>query len=227
MRAPISVIIPTLNAANELPACLMALGEGLDAGLVRELIITDGGSSDGTLKIADAAGAEIVNGAASRGGQLRRGADAAQGQWLLFLHADTLLAPGWADVVLAHLTTTNAGYFKLGFDSAHPMARFVSGWANLRSRLFALPYGDQGLLAPRALYDDIGGFPDQPLMEDVAIARALKGRLVCLNAKAITSATRYERDGWLRRGARNLVALCRYLAGTSPEKLARAYRSTK
>lgn len=223
MRAPISVIIPTLNAGAALPACLMALGEGLQEGLIRELIISDGGSTDSTCATARAAGAEIVTGPASRGGQLRRGAAAAQGHWLLFLHADTRLAAGWTAAVLAHLAGQNAAAFRLRFDSRHPMARLTEAWANLRSRRFDLPYGDQGLLIPRALYDATGGYPDQPLMEDVALARALKGRLTLLSATALTSAERYQRDGWLRRGARNLATLARYATGTPPEVLARRY----
>ncbi|WP_323768187.1 TIGR04283 family arsenosugar biosynthesis glycosyltransferase [Marinovum sp.] len=223
MRAPISVIIPTLNAGPALPACLMALGEGLQEGLIRELIISDGGSTDATLQTARAAGAEIVTGPASRGGQLRRGAVRAKGDWLLFLHADTCLAPGWAAPVLAHLTTETAAAFRLRFDSRHPMARLTESWANLRSRLFDLPYGDQALLLPRALYHAAGGYPDQPLMEDVALARALKGRLTLLPATALTSADRYQRDGWLRRGAQNLTTLARYATGTPPETLAQRY----
>lgn len=221
MRAPISVIIPTLNAAEALPACLMALGEGLQQGLIRELIISDGGSSDTSLDTARAAGAEIVTGAASRGGQLRRGAAAAHGDWLLFLHAETRLAPGWTEAVLSHLRSDHAAAFRLRFDSRHPMARLTEAWANLRSRRFGLPYGDQALLIPRALYDASGGYPDQVLMEDVALARALKGRLTLLPATALTSAERYRRDGWLRRGARNLAMLARYATGTPPEVLAR------
>lgn len=223
MRAPISVIIPTLNAGDALPACLMALGEGLQEGLIRELIISDGGSDDSTLKTAQAAGAEIVTGPPSRGGQLRRGAAMAQGDWLLFLHADTQLAQGWTASVLAHLPSDTPAAFRLAFDSRHPMARVTAAWANLRSRAFNLPYGDQGLLLPRTLYDKAGGYPDQPLMEDVALARTL-GPITLLPATALTSADRYQRDGWLRRGIRNLLTLIRYATGTSPETLAKTYQ---
>ena len=224
MRAPISVIIPTLNAEKPLPACLMALGEGLNAGLIRELIVTDGGSSDGTLRVAEAAGARIVTGPPSRGGQLRRGAEVAEGNWLFFLHADTRLAPDWAEPVTAHLARDKAAAFRLAFDSSHPMARLTAGWANLRSRALGLPYGDQGLLIRRSLYDAVGGYPDQPLMEDVAMARRLKHRIMLLPVTAHTSADKYRRDGWIRRGGQNLWTLTRYLAGTSPETLAKRYR---
>ena len=223
MRAKLSVVIPTLNAETALARSLPALAEGLSAGLIRELVISDGGSDDATLTIAGEAGAEIVTGAPSRGGQLRRGAEAAQGDWLLFLHADTVLPTGWADIVLAHLPTGRPGHFRLKFDTSGPVAAMVAGWANLRSRLFHLPYGDQVLLILRADYDATGGYPDQPLMEDVAIARKLGRRLTILPDTVTTSADRYRRDGWLRRGARNLSLLLRYLAGADPERLARRY----
>ncbi|APX11953.1 TIGR04283 family arsenosugar biosynthesis glycosyltransferase [Tateyamaria omphalii] len=221
MPAPISVIVPTLNAEKALGACLEALMEGVDAGLIAELIVSDGGSEDGTVALADAWGAQIVTGAASRGGQLRRGAAAARAEWFLVLHADTCLAHGWTAAVGVHLGRGQAAYFRLGFDRG---GKFVAGWANLRARLFGLPYGDQGLLIRRDHYARVGGYPDIPLMEDVAMARALRGDLVPLDAAAVTSAEKYRRQGWLRRGARNLWTLMRYFVGVSPERLAESYR---
>jgi rSAM/selenodomain-associated transferase 2 len=224
MRAPISVIIPTLNAEPNLPACLSGLMEGVEAGLIRELIVSDGGSTDATGAIAQAWGAEVLQGGASRGGQLRRGCAQAAGEWLLVLHADTVLQEGWAKKVQAHLSRAdNAGWFRLSFDQTGFAARTVAGWANLRSR-FGLPYGDQGLLISARLYGQVGGYPDQPLMEDVAIVRALKGRLVELDAIAQTSAEKYVRQGWLKRGARNLWTLIRYFAGADVAGLAARYR---
>jgi hypothetical protein len=222
MRAPISVIIPTLNAEGPLHDCLTALMEGLDAGLIRELIVSDGGSSDATVQMAEAWGAEVIAGPASRGGQLRRGCAAARADWLLILHADTVLASGWTTPVGAFLTKPGAGWFRLRFDGGGLAARIVGGWANLRSR-FGLPYGDQGLLVHRSLYQKAGGYPDQPLMEDVALARALRGKLRGIDVTATTSAERYRRQGWLRRGARNLWTLVRYFGGVRPKDLARGY----
>lgn len=225
MQAPLSIVIPTLDAAEVLPTTTEALLEGVARGLVRELVISDGGSGDETAAAARALGAVRVGGPAGRGGQLARGARAAQAPWLLFLHADTHLAPGWCDAVLAHMhhAPDKAGYFRLAFRSDARAARIVAGWANWRARVLGLPYGDQGLLIPRALYDATGGYPDQPLMEDVAMANALTGRLVELPAEARTSPARYEAEGWFRRGARNFATLCRYRLGASPESLARRY----
>ncbi|WP_428515486.1 TIGR04283 family arsenosugar biosynthesis glycosyltransferase [Roseovarius sp.] len=224
MRAKLSVVMPTLNAENGLRRSLPALAEGLEAGLIRELVISDGGSDDATVRVAEAAGARLVEGAASRGGQLRRGAEVAQGDWLLFLHADSVLSPGWAEIVKDHIAAgRGAAAFRLAFDAQGVAPRLVAGWANLRSRLFGLPYGDQGLLIPRTEYDAARGYRDIPLMEDVAMAQALGRRITLLGAVATTSAERYRRDGWLRRGGRNLLLLLRYLAGARPEELARRY----
>ncbi len=224
MPAPISVIIPTLNAAASISPTLAALAEGLDARLIGELIIIDGGSEDGIEAVAADIGAKFQVAAPSRGGQLAAGAALATRPWLLFIHADTVLSKGWIAAVQAHLTTPNkAGYFRLCFDASGFPPHFVAGWANWRSRLFGLPYGDQALLISTTLYEKIGGYLDQPLMEDVALARALKGKLTPLKANAVTSATKYQGQ-WLRRGSRNLTLLLRYFLGTSPEALAKLYR---
>ncbi len=226
MPAEISIIIPTLDAEAHLPACLAALMEGLSAGLIRELIVTDGGSRDATCRIAEAAGAILVTGPASRGGQLRRGIAKARGRWLLVLHADTQLEPGWAAAVGEHLSNGQgaSAYFRLAFRARGLMPVWFAGWANLRSSMFALPYGDQGVLMSRAHYDRAGGYPDQPLMEDVALIRALQRPLTALPVRAFTSAERYRRAGWLRRGAVNLWTLVRYVLGADPKALAAAYR---
>lgn len=224
MRAPLSVVIPTLNAASDLPDCLSVLIEGLQNGLIRELVVSDGGSNDATLEIAKEAGAHVLKGAPSRGGQLLRGAEAAKGDWMLFLHSDTVLAAGWSLAVLEHIKTeTRPGYFALEFDQKGVRPRMVAGWANLRSKWFHLPYGDQGLLVSRAAYARAGGYRDIPLMEDVALARAFVPRAIALPVSAKTSAARYVKIGWCRRGARNLWTLIRYLCGADPHALGRSY----
>lgn len=233
MPAPISVVIPTLNGEAALPETLQSLMPALTQGLVREVIFTDGGSRDATLEIAEEVGAVLVEGPPGRGGQLRRGVAAAQGDWLLILHGDTRLEGDWLRGLARHMqgSTMQAGYFPLRFDVAGMGAAWVAGWANWRSRVLALPYGDQGLFLSRALYDRLGGFPDQPLMEDVALARALardsEARFAVLPGSAVTSAERYLRDGWARRGTRNLWTLLRYFCGVAPERLARGYARTR
>lgn len=223
MPAPISVIIPTLNAAASIGPTLGVLAEGLDAGLIGELIIIDGESEDEIQDIASQIGAKFATVPPSRGGQLAAGAAMANRPWLLFIHADTVLSEGWLLAVQAQLSTPNkAGYFRLRFNANGLPPRLVAGWANLRSRLFGLPYGDQALLISATLYKQVGGHPDQPLMEDVALARALKRKLVILEADAVTSAAKYE-GRWFRRGSRNLGLLLRYFLGANPEVLAQRY----
>ena len=223
MRARLSIVMPTLAAQDALLRSLPALTEGLHSGLIRELIVSDGGSNDATLRMAEAAGARIVTGDPSRGGQLRRGADLAEGDWLLFLHADCVLPEGWSDAVAEHLGQGGPAAFRLGFDADGFAPACVSSWANLRSRLLGLPYGDQALLISRDEYDAAGGYADIPLMEDVAMARALRGKVTLLPITVRTSSDKYRRDGWVRRGAANLVRVIRYLLGADPEKLAKRY----
>ncbi len=226
MPAPLSVVIPTLNAARDLPVAIEPLVEGLEAGLIRDLVISDGGSSDETAAVADAAGAVFLKGAPGRGGQLARGVEAASGPWVLLLHADTGLPSGWPDIALRHMAEApkTAGYFRLSFRAQGGLPTLFAGWANLRSRMFGLPYGDQALLIHKEVLAEVGGVPDLPLMEDVALARTLRGRLRMLEGTVTTSASRYEKEGWIRRGARNLWTLFRYFAGRDPETLAKDYR---
>lgn len=225
MRAPVSVIVPTLDVADRLGPLFGALGEALGEGLIAEVILADGGSEDAIGGVAEATGARLITAPRGRGNQLAAGAGAARGTWLLFLHADSVPEPGWSAAILRHIADhpERAGWFRLRFRSTHPMARVTEAWANLRARLFALPYGDQGLLVPRDLYDKAGGYPALPLMEDVALARRLRRRFRPLGATITTSAERYERNGWVRQGAGNLQRLARFLLGTPAERLARSY----
>jgi glycosyltransferase involved in cell wall biosynthesis len=221
MRAALSIVIPTLNADPVLPACLISLMEGVEAGLVRELIVSDGGSSDATRTIADEVGARWVEGPPGRGGQLARGVERAGGDWLLVLHADSVLGPGWVEAVERGMARGGPAYFPLRFRARGLGPRVVAGWANLRARALGLPFGDQGLLVPRAMYDAAGGYPEIPLMEDVALARALP-RLRPLEARLETGWARYE-GRWARQGAGNLVRQARFLMGADPARLARGY----
>ena len=225
-RAPVSVVIPTLNAMAGIGPLLGLLAEGAAEGLVREVVFADGGSRDDVAGVAEACGALRVCTPPGRGGQLRAGAERATGPWLLFLHADTVLGENWSEAVRGHIETAPeaAACFALRFREGGLPGRLVAGWANLRTCVFALPYGDQGLLVPRKLYDACGGFPDIPLLEDVAIIRRIgRRRLRRLGCIAMTDAGRYRREGWILRGGRNLLCLALYALGVPPARIAALY----
>lgn len=227
----ISVVIPTLNAEASLPATFESLLEANRLGLISEVIVSDGGSSDETALLADGFGAKLLRSEKGRGAQLRRGAEAARGEWLLFLHADTRLLPGWEEAAVRHMESVHerkAAVFRLAFDARGVRPRLVALGANIRTRLLRLPYGDQGLLMSRRHYDRLGGFSAMPLFEDVDLIRRITregGRqaLAVLDAVAVTSPIRYEREGYLRRVLGNARLLSAYLAGTPTEELARRY----
>jgi rSAM/selenodomain-associated transferase 2 len=224
VTADIDVIIPTLNAARTLARTL----DSLAGDLKLSIMVCDGGSRDGTTRIAQQAGAIVVETAAGRGGQLAVGAAAGNAPWLLFLHADTTLSKNWTAAARHFMTmpAPTAGYFRLRFASADPRARRVERLVAWRCRAFGLPYGDQGLLIERGCYGRIGGFRPLPLMEDVDLVRRIGRRnLVALDAEAVTSAERYERDGWLVRPLRNLICLGLYFVGLPPSLLRRLYGS--
>jgi rSAM/selenodomain-associated transferase 2 len=227
-QARIDVVIPALNAADTLPACLAALAPARARGLLGRAIVVDGGSVDATASLAAEHGAVVVTSPSGRGRQLAAGAARADAPWLLFLHADTRLEADWAEAAAAFLDRPDAdrvaGAFTLAFDVAGPGARRVARLANWRTRALGLPYGDQGLLISSALYDVAGGFRDIPLMEDVAFVQQLgRERIALLPARAVTSAARFERDGWWWRPLRNLGTLALYFAGVPPAVLKRLY----
>jgi rSAM/selenodomain-associated transferase 2 len=218
----LSVIIPTLNAAGTLAHTLASV-EG-----VEEVIVVDSGSVDATEKLAGALGARVVAASRGRGPQLRAGAEATKGDWLLFLHADTSLDEGWKEAVAAFRGRPEclgkAAVFRFALDDPSHRARRLERMVAWRVRWLALPYGDQGLLIHRDFYNAIGGFRPIPLMEDVDIVRRIgRARLVVLPVAARTSAARWRKDGWLIRSSRNLGCLVLYFVGVSPRFIKRLY----
>ena len=218
----LSIVIPALDSAGCLTRTLDAL-----AGGGGEIIVADGGSRDGTPALARSLGARVVTSAPGRGAQLMAGAAAARGRWLLFLHADTRLSPGWRDAAgkfMAAGGEARAAAFRYALDDDSPAARRLESLVAWRCRLLGLAYGDQGLLISREFYDSLGGYRPLPLMEDVELIRRIgRARMVMLDAQAMTSAARYRRDGYLRRPARNIICLTLYLLGLSPRSLVRLY----
>jgi len=226
----ISVVIPTWNAESTLPATLSALIPAAVDGIVREVIVADGGSDDATRRIADGSGAHIIESAKGRGLQLQTGATAARFDWLLFLHADTVLEPQWHQEVAVWIErnksdeASKAAIFRLQLDDDGLPPRIIEWGVRVRCVMFAKPYGDQGLLISRTLYDEIGGYKPLALFEDVEIIRRIgRRRLKWLRAKALTSAERYRRDGYIKRVARNWQCAALYMCGASPERLEKLY----
>ena len=209
----VCAVVPTLNPAHLLPPLLAQL-----AGL-GEVILADGGSAQ------PPKGGRLIAAPPGRGAQLAAGAAAAQGDWLLFLHADTRLGLGWEQAVCTAMKTPDhAAYFQFALDDASPEARRLEAMVAWRCRWFALPYGDQGLLISSALYKEVGGFQPIPLMEDVDLIRRLgRARLTALPVRAFTSAERWRREGWWARSARNLGILTLWFLGAAPSWLARLY----
>jgi rSAM/selenodomain-associated transferase 2 len=213
----LSVVIATLNAEASLGRTLAALVPAAVDGLVREVIVVDAHSADRTAAIAESAGATLLRSRRGRGAQLAAGAARARFSWILFLHADTVLEPGWERVAADFMQRVDtevrpmAAAFRFALDDRGAGPRILERLVALRCALFCMPYGDQGLLMPKALYADVGGYRPLPLMEDVDIVRRLgRRRLELLSARAITSAERYRREGYLRRSARNLLCLLLY-----------------
>ena len=231
----ISVVIPTLNAELTLGDTLNALIPAAVEGIVREVIIVDGGSKDATLRIADAAGATIIETEPGRGNQLKTGGAAARGPWLLFLHADTVLDPGWsreASHLMERVDTGKwppmAAAFRFALDDIGWRPRIVEAGVGFRSTVLKSPYGDQGLLLPSSLYAEAGGFRPLSLMEDVDLVRRIgRRRIVTLRTAAVTSAVRYRRDGYAMRTARNMTCRLLYHLGVSDRVIARIYAGTK
>lgn len=210
----VSVIIPTLNEEARIAA---TIGAARAAG-ADEIIVADGGSTDSTIAIAKSCGARVVAGERVRAKQLNRGAAEATGEFLVFLHADTLLPPGAADAILN--ADRECGGFLVEFIEPGFRLRYVAFMINLRTRLTRAPWGDQAQFFRRAAFS---GYPELPLMEDYVAARAMKNPAI-LPLRVRTSGRRFLMKGVLRTSILNWTIITAHHLGVSPERLARWYR---
>jgi rSAM/selenodomain-associated transferase 2 len=218
----LAVVIPTLNEEaalrRHLPAALAAADE---------LVVSDGGSTDGTLAVAHSLGARVVTGPPGRGGQLTRGAAATDAPLLLFLHADTRLPPDAAGHVRRAVAAgAVGGGFLVRFDAAGALLHLGERLINLRTRLSRWPLGDQAQFVTREAFRALGGYRDWPILEDVDFARRLRraGRTVLISAPVTTASRRFVRQGVVRTVATNWLIWILFFCGVSPHRLARLYR---
>ena len=213
----ISVIIPALNEAANLKETVRSIGAG------HQIIVADGGSVDDTREMAAGLGAVVVNSAPGRGAQMDCGALRADGDALLFLHADTRLPEGWAASVREAMEDKRvvAGAFRLRISSGRVLFRVIERMATARFHLFGLLYGDQAIFVRRESFFKAGGFNGLPLMEDVDCVKRLSrlGRLTLVNRGVITSSRRWKDRGVLKNTLRNWLILLLYFMGVPPERL--------
>lgn len=219
----LSVVIPTLNEA---PILGRTLERVRAQDVPAEAIVVDGGSADGTRELADDWGATVLTAPRGRARQMNRGAEAARGDLLLFLHADTLLPPNGLSLVRRTLVdgAATAGTFRLRFDRPTPLLRLYA-WCT-RWPWIRICFGDRGLFVRRSAFEAVGGYPDWPIFEDLELAARLhdRGDFRFLDAAVTTSARRFERRGKLRQQLRNLYLWLHYMTGTDPERVAHLYR---
>ncbi len=228
-RSPdlVSVVVPTLDEEKHIGPLL----EDLQKARRVEVIVVDGGSRDRTVCRAQEMGAHVIESPPGRARQMNRGAAAARGRLIFFVHADSRLPSGFGDLLrqALNLPGVAAAAFGLRIEAPGSGLRFVEFWANLRSRVLQMPYGDQGLGIAAGLFESIGGFPDLPIMEDFVLVRRLhaRGRIVILPAAVRTSPRRWLTVGVGRTTLINQAIVCAYLAGVPPQKLARFYRHSR
>jgi len=222
----VSIVVPALNEAAGIAATLQALAPARAAG--HEVIVVDGGSSDGTPAHAAPWADRVLAAPRGRARQMNAGAAAARHDVLLFLHADTRLPPRALDAVERALGRGAAwGRFDVRIEGRSPWLAVVAALMNLRSRASGIATGDQAIFVHRDAFDAVGGFPDQPLMEDVELSKRLKrhaGRPACLRERAVTSGRRWDDRGLWRTVWLMWTLRWRYWRGTPADVLARAYR---
>lgn len=221
----LSIIVPVLDEEDNIAACLGALAEYREHGA--EVIVADGGSRDRTLEFAQPLADQVMAAPRGRAAQMNAGAARANGEVLLFLHADTRLPPQADRLILDGLNQSGRawGRFDVRIAGHSPALRVVATAMNLRSRLSGIATGDQAMFVTRKAFVQCGGFPDIPLMEDIALSRCLKriGPPLCLRARVETSGRRWERHGILRTILLMWRLRLAYFLGSEPAALARRY----
>lgn len=221
----LSIIIPVLNEAHGIGRTLESLQALRTWG--HEIIVVDGGSQDATVALCGSLADRLIRAPRGRARQMNAGATVAQGDVFVFLHADTHL-PQSADRMIARVLRTRAcqwGRFDVRLSGRNPLFRIISRLMNLRSRLTGIATGDQTIFVRRNAFERIGGFPDIPLMEDIAISKALRrmSRPACIRRKTTTSSRRWEQYGIVRTTLKMWELRLRYALGADPTRLARAY----
>jgi len=220
----ISVVIPAINETAHIYKAL----KSIRFGKCSEVIIADGGSSDGTAALARSMGANVITTSPPRANQLNEGAMAAKGKVLLFLHADTRLPEKYDEYILDCLEKPGiaCGAFKLCIDSPRKTLRLIEHLASFRSRFLKMPYGDQAIFIYSDLFRQMGGFPHMPIMEDFEFIRRLqkKGEVAILPHAVFTASRRWDNFGIIKTTLMNQLVIMAYLAGISPQRIARWYR---
>lgn len=222
----VSVIVPVLNDAGSLEGALESLGDDPRV----EIIVVNAGERTPAMIALEHAAPHVrwLTSPPARGRQMNLGAREAHGDWLLFLHADTRLLAGWVEELerAARQSSVVGGSFRFQLDSGRRWARVLERGVAARVRWLDLPYGDQALFVRRDVFAALGGYRELPLMEDVDFVRRLrrKGHLHHSTLPAVTSARRWETDGWIRRTVENVILVLLFLAGVSPSWLAARYR---
>ncbi|MGM0486767.1 MAG: TIGR04283 family arsenosugar biosynthesis glycosyltransferase [Planctomycetota bacterium] len=223
----ISVIIPTLNEADYLPRTLSGLGEAEDL----EVIVVDGGSNDGTTEIAERMGRRVLHAPPGRALQMNAGARTAHGSILLFLHADTCVPPAFDSTLLAILREPGVvgGAFRLRIDAPGLPFRLIERAVQIRSHRFQMPYGDQGIFISNETFEELGGFPVLPIMEDFEFVRRLRrrGKIRIARLPVTTSGRRWQELGPWRATWINQRVILGYYLGVSLERLTRWYRADR
>jgi rSAM/selenodomain-associated transferase 2 len=226
--AKISIVIPTLNESKNIKATLASTQVSTNV----EIIVVDGGSKDNTVEIAESLGVKVIVGYQNRACQMNAGARNATGDILLFLHADTVLPADFDTMIRIALQqpSTVAGAFALRINAPQLGLRLVEWGVKLRSKWFNMPYGDQAIFIPKDKFNDIGGFPELPIMEDFELIRNLKNlgkKIAFIPVPVITSPRRWLRKGILQTTLINQIVIIAYFVGISPERIRSWYRGEK